>query len=128
MHGSLVEHVVAPLVLGWQPELVLVSAGFDAHAADPLASLHAERGRASPAMTASMRRACAAVGAPIGLVLEGGYSVSRAGRLDGGGRAGARRPTRCRTRAEPAVHPLARDAAARLAAYWPDQFGSMRRM
>ena len=26
------------------------------------------------------------------------------------------------------VHPLARAAAERLAAYWPDQFGSMRRM
>ena len=26
-------------------------------------------------MTASLRRACAAVGAPLGLVLEGGYSL-----------------------------------------------------
>ena len=26
------------------------------------------------------------------------------------------------------LHPLAADAAERLAAYWPDQFGAMRRM
>ena len=39
VHGSLVEHVVAPLIRGWQPQLVLVSAGFDAHRADPLATL-----------------------------------------------------------------------------------------
>ena len=74
-----------------------------------------------------MRRACAAVGAPIGLVLEGGYSVPA---LAGSMAAvvpvlGAEAVPDA---AEPAVHPLAREAAARLAAYWPDQFGSMRRM
>ena len=34
---SLVEHVVRPLPRGYEPELVLVSAGYDAHADDPLA-------------------------------------------------------------------------------------------
>ena len=53
---------------------MLVSAGFDAHRADPLATLQlTEAGFA--AMTASLRRACAEVGAPLGLVLEGGYAV-----------------------------------------------------
>ena len=71
---SLVEHVVAPLVVEYEPALVLVSAGFDAHRADPLAMLEvSERGFA--AMTASLRRACLEVGAPVGLVLEGGYAV-----------------------------------------------------
>jgi acetoin utilization deacetylase AcuC-like enzyme len=71
---SLVEHVVAPLVRDFAPGLVLISAGFDAHRADPLATLTVtEAGYAT--MTASMRRACADVGAPIGLVLEGGYAV-----------------------------------------------------
>ena len=74
VYGSLVEHVVVPLIRGWAPELVLLSAGFDAHAADPLASCTVtEAGFAG--MTASVRRACAEVGAPLGLVLEGGYSV-----------------------------------------------------
>ncbi len=72
---SLVEHVVAPLFVEHAPGLVLVSAGFDAHRADPLADLEVtEAGYA--AMTASLRRACAEAGAPLGLVLEGGYAVN----------------------------------------------------
>jgi acetoin utilization deacetylase AcuC-like enzyme len=39
VYRSLVADVVVPLVASWQPELVLVSAGFDAHRADPLATL-----------------------------------------------------------------------------------------
>ena len=74
VHGSLVEHVVAPLIRSWAPQLVLLSAGFDAHRADPLATCRlTEAGFAG--MTASVRNACAEVGAPVGLVLEGGYAV-----------------------------------------------------
>ena len=36
---SLVDHVVLPLMAAWEPQLVLVSAGFDAHSLDPLAQL-----------------------------------------------------------------------------------------
>ena len=73
-YRSLVDHVVAPLIAAWEPGLVLVSAGFDAHSLDPLATCRVtERGYAE--MTASLRRACAAVGAPMGLILEGGYSL-----------------------------------------------------
>ena len=74
VYRSLVEHVAAPLVLAWEPQLVLVSAGFDAHRADPLATCTVtEAGFAG--MTASLRAACDAVGAPLGLVLEGGYDL-----------------------------------------------------
>ena len=126
VHVSLVEHVVAPLIRGFEPELVLVSAGFDAHRVDPLASCRlSEAGFAG--MTASLRRACAEVGAPIGLVLEGGYAVealaaSMAALMPVLGAASVP--------AEPdvAVHPLAAAAGERLAAAWPDQFGTMRRM
>jgi acetoin utilization deacetylase AcuC-like enzyme len=53
---------------------VLVSAGFDAHVDDPLATCRVtEAGYAG--MTASVRRAADAVGAPVGLVLEGGYDL-----------------------------------------------------
>ena len=73
-YRSLVDHVVLPLMAAWEPGLVLVSAGFDAHSLDPLATCRVtERGYAE--MTASLRRACAAVGAPLGLILEGGYSL-----------------------------------------------------
>ena len=37
-YRSLVDHVVLPLISTWEPGLVLVSAGFDAHALDPLAT------------------------------------------------------------------------------------------
>ena len=121
VHGSLVEHVVAPLIRAWEPQLVLVSAGFDAHRADPLATLRlTEAGFAG--MTASLRRACADVRAPIGVVLEGGYAVDALAAsmaavvpvLGGVAVPGA-------VEVEP--HPLARAARDRLA-----QFGSIRRM
>jgi acetoin utilization deacetylase AcuC-like enzyme len=74
VYESLAEHVGAALIRAWEPELVLVSAGFDAHLADPLATCRVtEKGFA--AMTASLRRASDSVGAPIGLVLEGGYDL-----------------------------------------------------
>jgi acetoin utilization deacetylase AcuC-like enzyme len=73
-YTSLVEHVGAPLIRAWEPQLVLISAGFDAHRDDPLATCRvSEAGFA--AMTASLRRAADAVGAPLGLVLEGGYDL-----------------------------------------------------
>ena len=122
VHGSLVEHVAAPLIRGWRPQLVLVSAGFDAHRADPLATCElTEAGFAG--MTASLRRACSEVGAPLGVVLEGGYSVDALAAsmtavvpvLDGSG--------------DPPpdgldVHPLALAARERLSRWWPDQFGT----
>ena len=73
-YRSLVEHVAAPLIRAWEPQLVLVSAGFDAHRDDPLATCQVtEAGFAG--MTAAVRRASDAVGAPVGLVLEGGYDL-----------------------------------------------------
>src|SRR5207247_6273426 len=52
---SLVEHVAVPLALAYEPQLVLVSAGFDAHIADPLAGCRVtEHGYA--AMAGSARR------------------------------------------------------------------------
>jgi acetoin utilization deacetylase AcuC-like enzyme len=126
VHGSLVEHVVAPLIMGWAPQLVLLSAGFDAHREDPLATCTlSDAGFA--AMTASVRRAADGVGAPVGLVLEGGYSVEATASS-----MAAVVPVLAAPSPPPgdaiAVHPLAAAAGERLAAFWPDQFGSMRRM
>jgi acetoin utilization deacetylase AcuC-like enzyme len=126
VHGSLVEHVVAPLIRGWRPELVLVSAGFDAHRADPLATcVLSEAGYVG--MTGSLRRACAEVGAPIGVVLEGGYAVDALAAS-----MAALVPVLAASdppeAGELPVHPLADDARERLAPFWPAQFGTMRRM
>ena len=126
VHGSLAEHVVAPLIRGWAPQLVLVSAGFDAHHADPLATCRlTEAGFA--AMTGSLRRACAEVGAPLGLVLEGGYAVEALAASMAALVPVLRAP-------EPPppgpleVHPLAAAATARLGRWWSAQSGTMRRM
>ncbi|MBV9713993.1 MAG: histone deacetylase [Solirubrobacterales bacterium] len=71
---SLVDHVVVPLARAFEPQLVLVSAGYDAHLEDPLAQCQVtELGYA--AMTESLRRAAESLGAPLGIVLEGGYAL-----------------------------------------------------
>ncbi len=69
---SLLEHVVLPAAAAFAPQLVLVSAGFDAHAADPLAGCRL-RTEDFAAMACHVRDAAAAWGAPLGAVLEGGY-------------------------------------------------------
>jgi acetoin utilization deacetylase AcuC-like enzyme len=117
VYRSLVAHVVAPLVLSWEPQLVLVSAGFDAHRADPLASCTVtEAGYAG--MTATLRAACDAVGAPLGLVLEGGYDL---GALAGS--MAALMPVLVDdSTPDPGTverHPLTEDAVRRLESYWP---------
>jgi acetoin utilization deacetylase AcuC-like enzyme len=71
---TLVEHVVMPAARAFEPELVLVSAGFDAHRRDPLASCLLET--SSFAELARHVRALAdALDVPIGAVLEGGYDL-----------------------------------------------------
>jgi acetoin utilization deacetylase AcuC-like enzyme len=69
---TLLERIVLPAAARFEPQLVLVSAGFDAHAADPLASCRLQTG--SFAKMAELVRALArGANAPVGLVLEGGY-------------------------------------------------------
>ncbi|MDS9467058.1 histone deacetylase family protein [Paracoccus sp. MBLB3053] len=63
----------------WQPQLVLVSAGFDAHAVDPLASLLWQ----DDDFTEITRMICdtaATCSAPVVSVLEGGYDLGVLGR------------------------------------------------
>ncbi len=115
---SLVEHVVAPAAREFAPELVLVSAGYDAHRDEPLASCRVtEAGYA--AMTGTLRRLCAELGdVPLGMALEGGYDLgalarSTAATLEVLGADGLP------PKEEIAVHALAAEAAARAARYWP---------
>jgi acetoin utilization deacetylase AcuC-like enzyme len=71
---AMVAQTVCPLIRAYEPGLVLVSAGFDAHADDPLAGcLVSDAGFAG--MAALVRSACAAQGVPLAGVLEGGYAV-----------------------------------------------------
>jgi acetoin utilization deacetylase AcuC-like enzyme len=71
---ALVEHVVAPAAREFDPDLVLVSAGFDAHLDDPLASCRLETGSFGE-LARHARSIADAAGAPVGAVLEGGYDA-----------------------------------------------------
>ena len=69
---ALVEHVVVPVARAYRPGLLAISAGYDAHADDPLADCSVdELGYAS--MAAWMRDLGAELGVPILVCLEGGY-------------------------------------------------------
>ena len=71
---SLLEHVVLRAAREFEPELVLVSAGFDAHAEDPLANCVLQTD--SFARIACLVRDFARKSTvPLGIVLEGGYNV-----------------------------------------------------
>jgi acetoin utilization deacetylase AcuC-like enzyme len=119
VYRSLTDHVVAPLALAFEPQLMLISAGYDAHRDDPLASCHVTE-EGFGAITRTIRRVCAELDAPIGCVLEGGYALRalamsvvatlealRAPVADAGGHV------------DLAVAPLARIARTRVSEWWP---------
>ena len=118
---SLTRDVVLPLARSYSPQLVLISAGYDAHERDPLADCRVSDA-GYVAMTALLRDLGAELGVPVGCVLEGGYDVDALARCVvltmetlGSGLAGP----------DPdmdaiPVHPLATEALARLAPLWPD--------
>ena len=69
---------VEPTVAAFDPELVLVSAGFDAHAEDPLAGMEV-----SVAGFTELARRSAQLGPRVAAVLEGGYNLATLPRLVG---------------------------------------------
>jgi acetoin utilization deacetylase AcuC-like enzyme len=71
---SLVQRIVVPIARAHRPGLLIVSAGYDAHRDDPLASCRLTEDSYT-AMTASMRELAAELGAPLLFLLEGGYDL-----------------------------------------------------
>ncbi len=69
---ALVDHVVAPVARAFRPQLFAISAGFDAHRADPLASCFVDEDGYRQ-MAATVRGVAAELGAPVLVCLEGGY-------------------------------------------------------
>ncbi|HET9094420.1 MAG TPA: histone deacetylase [Solirubrobacteraceae bacterium] len=119
---SLVRDVAAPLARSFEPQLVLVSAGYDAHAGDPLAECLVSDG-GFVGMTALVRDLGAELGVPVGCVLEGGYELDVLARcvvatMD----TLAQRPggSAAVDPADVPVHPLARQARDRLLTLWPE--------
>ena len=70
---ALTEHVVAPITRAYEPALIMISAGYDAHRADPLASCAVET-VAYGEMTAAIREVAAELGVGVLVLLEGGYA------------------------------------------------------
>jgi acetoin utilization deacetylase AcuC-like enzyme len=71
---AMIQHVALPIARQFEPDLILLSAGFDAHRADPLAQCRLEEGS-----VAEMARHVTAFarerGVAVGAVLEGGYDL-----------------------------------------------------
>jgi acetoin utilization deacetylase AcuC-like enzyme len=70
---ALVQHVVVPVARTYQPQLLAISAGYDAHRDDPLASCLVDT-EAYADMSATMRDLGAELDAPMLVCLEGGYA------------------------------------------------------
>ena len=92
--------VLLPVVRQFKPDLVLVSAGFDAHERDPLAHMRLTTDTFA-AMTMELRAvADECCDGRMVLVTEGGYDLAGARRVPERRRADARRPARSRRVAE----------------------------
>lgn len=68
--------IVVPLLDEYRPELVLVSAGYDAHRNDPLAGMRLDAGSYARMTEALVGVASRHAGGKIALFLEGGYDLS----------------------------------------------------
>ena len=75
---SLLEHVVLPAARQFRPDLVLVSAGFDAHRADPIGGCLLETDSYGQ-LAGHVRKLSEEIEAPAGAVLEGGYDLKALG-------------------------------------------------
>ena len=71
---SLLEWIIVPAGAEFRPDLILISAGFDAHRDDPLGGCLLDAGSFAE-MACHVRALGEHVGAPVGAVLEGGYSL-----------------------------------------------------
>jgi acetoin utilization deacetylase AcuC-like enzyme len=113
---SLLARVVLAAAAAFQPELVLVSAGFDAHARDPLANCRLST-ESFAKMARLVRDMAARAGAPLGLVLEGGYNRDVLGECAGATLEALTGSAHAEPVAlEPALTP---HAAAALGRWWP---------
>ena len=112
---GLVEHVVVPAAREYEPQLILISAGFDAHRDDPLAECNLDTDSFGQ-LARHMRALGDELGVPAGALLEGGYDVDALAAsavqtmeaLEDGGAPVSVEPG-----------PLVTAAAQRMAKYWP---------
>ncbi|MFI5314223.1 MAG: histone deacetylase [Myxococcota bacterium] len=78
-YGQVFDELLVPMLLAWRPEMLLVSAGFDAHARDPLGGMNVSTAGFG-AFAARLRAVADEVcGGRIVLALEGGYDLDALG-------------------------------------------------
>ncbi len=111
---SLLEHIVVPAARQYRPDLILISAGYDAHRDDPLGGLSLETSSYG-ALSARMRALGDELGAPVGAVLEGGYDLRALAASVAETLSALANGV---TPPEVARHRLADEAAAVLGRYW----------
>jgi acetoin utilization deacetylase AcuC-like enzyme len=111
---SLVEHLVIPVARQYCPDLILISAGYDAHRDDPLGGLRLETATFA-GLSSRLRVLGDELGAPVGAVLEGGYDL---GALASSVAETMAALANGAMPAEVARHPLADEAAAVVGRYW----------
>jgi len=75
VYGEAFRRAVLPAIDAHRPELVLVSAGFDAHARDPLAQMELSSEAYGAMASALVERAEALGHGRVAFVLEGGYDL-----------------------------------------------------
>ncbi|HMJ15939.1 MAG TPA: histone deacetylase, partial [Polyangiaceae bacterium] len=119
------ERLIAPILNAYDPDLLLISAGFDAHRRDPLASMRLSEGGYADMLSVLQSALPRGPEGRVGLVLEGGYDLeglrsSLAATLEALGRLG---PDRERADAADAwAEPVHEQEIARarraLAPYW----------
>ncbi len=118
-YGAVFEDLFLPIAEAYRPDLVLVSAGFDPHAADPLAQMRVtERGFA--AMCTGVRQMAEAhARGRLVLLLEGGYDLRA---LAGSARACLEVLTGTSESFPSGVHnagPALAESRAAQSAFWP---------
>ena len=107
--------MIVPIAREYRPDLLLVSAGFDAHRDDPLANCELTE-ESYAAMTAAMRELSGELSAPLGFFLEGGYDLRALAASVAATMNAARNGA-----SPPAVSagPLAQRARSHYAQWWP---------
>ncbi len=73
------ERVIEPAVRRFQPDIIFVSAGYDAHLMDPLAGMQLQASTYHMMCSRLRQLACELCGGRIVLVLEGGYHTESLG-------------------------------------------------
>ena len=74
-YGIIFEKILKPIALEYQPQLILISAGFDTHHDDPLGGMEVTEAGFARMTQVSMEIANATAQGRLAITLEGGYDV-----------------------------------------------------